>query len=140
MGGVGKDTSKSNVIYDIQTERLDYYGYRDGQKEDMKEAIEQAKKVIDYHMNDNWFEPTVEGLYERLADEFPRHMDGDEAEKVMFADKEYITTMDFSIWEDRNGKLNVSLEPNSYSIDEFNEAELEDMGIDKQYLRERKRK
>lgn len=142
MGSIGANRGSaggSNTIFEIRDERLDSYGYRESQKEDMQNALDEAQRAINEIMNDPWGAPSVDGVYDRLADWFPQSMDGDEAEKVIFADKEYITTIDFRLHEDNNGKLVATLEPSSYSIDEFSDKELQDMGIDKQYLNERRK-
>lgn len=130
MGSTGTSNS-SKVIFSTDDERLNYYGYRDMQKQDMREAITSVKDAINEIGKNRWNDTDVEVLYEELANWYPRSMEADDAEKVVTVNYKdgYITTVDINLWENRDGKIEAKLTPGSYSFDEFSGQELEDMGI-----------
>lgn len=136
MGGRGNaGTRNSNSAYavTVEEERLSSYNYREVEKEQMRKALDSAKEAIDSIVKDPYLTKNddyrEETFYERLADWFPRAMDGDDAEKIVYTGKDYITTVTFSI-HDFNGKFDITLKPASYSVDEFSKEELERLGIE----------
>lgn len=135
MGGRGSGAvrNSSKIVFSIDQDRLDSYSYRDVQKNSMREALEDVEKAIKEVEKDPWHDTDVDSLYESLADWFPKAMEGDDAEKVVRVDdkNEYVTTVDIRLWENREGKIEARLSPNSYSFDEFSDKELEDMGVER---------
>lgn len=135
MGGRGNSGSRnsSKVQFSVDQERLDSYLYRDFEKTAMREALDDVQNAIKEIEKDPWRDTNVEVLYESLADWFPRSMEGDDAEKVVRIDynNEYITTVEISLWENREGRIEATLTPYSHSFSEFSDEELRDMGIER---------
>lgn len=135
MGGRGNAAARnsSRIVLNTDEERLESYNFRDFEKKNMSESLQTVKNAISNIEKDPWNKDlNTEALYEILADYFPRNMDGDESEKVVGVDfkNEYITTVEISLWENRDGKIEGTLKPGSYSFSEFSKEELEYMGID----------
>ena len=147
MGSVGNiQANTSRVLIIPDEERLTSYNFRDFEKKNMAEFLQNVKNAISNIEKDPWNKDLdVFAMYEILADYYPRHMDGDESEKVVGVDWDngYITTVRVSLWDNREGKIQADLKPASYSFDEFSTSEMEDMGIsqeDIEYNRNRNKK
>lgn len=123
----------AEIIYIPDEDRLNSYNFRDFQKTQMRDSINDVCDAIKEIQNDPWLDLDVDHLYEALADWFPRSMVGDDAEKIIRVDldNEYVTTVDIRLWENGKGQIEAKLVPQSYSFDEFTEQELTDMGIER---------
>ena len=135
MGGRGTAAARnsSRILLNVDEERLQSYNFRDFEKKNMSESLQNVKNAISNIEKDPWNKDLdVDVMYEILADYYPRHMDGDESEKVVGVDwdNEYVTTVKISLWENRENKIQADLQSGSYSFSEFSKSELEDMGID----------
>lgn len=142
MGSVGSTNSNSNnVVFNIEGERLDDSWYSESRRDDMREALQDAQEAINDIVNNSWYsdDVNVDRIYESLADYYPQAIYGNDGEKIIMADTEYLTTVYFSIYETTDGKIDVTLTPYSYSIDEFSDQDLKDMHIYREYLRERRK-
>lgn len=124
----------SSFYYEIQDRYLEDYNFREVEKESMTNALNQVKKVIDSFMSDSWTSKDVDHLYEMMADNFPRSMESDDADRVISADGDYITLVRADFWEDAEGRIQVILEPHSHSYDDFSDRELADLGIERRNL------
>ena len=132
MGSIGSSLTTTKLVYDINTDNIDLYS-SDTRKADMRKALETVQDALDTLMKDAWMDKDTEHLYETLADYFPRSMEGDDAEKIIYVSDDYITTVDVRLHDDYNGKITATLESHSYSTNEFSDEELEYMGIERRY-------
>ena len=132
-GGKIAAPENSKIAFDKRTDLLDNYVNAE-RKQMMRDGMDNVQDSINKIMNDPWGAPdSIEMVYERLADYYPRAMAGDDAEKVVSTRDGYITTVDvrFNNYANSN-KLHVTLEPHSYSYDEFTDKELYDeFGIER---------
>lgn len=130
MGSLGANKS-SSIVFSINSDRIDRE-IIDSRKVDMQKALDEVKKslndIMRYYPDDE-----VDMTYERLADVYPRHLEGDEAEKVILVDSknERITTVEIRLWRDGSNKLQAELEPGNYSFDEFSDEELYRYGVER---------